>query len=107
MATRMSSQKKPIPRIVETPTAICPVCGERSYSHGGIHPQCAVRRSDAPRQERLRAEKKSKAQPAQRRLWAKKCPKCGAELHVRKKLCACGHDFTAAVTTRAARQGRA
>ncbi len=27
----------------------CPVCHEVVYSRAGIHPQCAVRRSDPPR----------------------------------------------------------
>jgi hypothetical protein len=39
----------------------CPVCGKKSYSIGGIHPQCAVKQADAPRQQRLAAEAKERA----------------------------------------------
>jgi len=39
---------------------ICPVCGERSYSAHGVHPQCAVVQADAPRKQRLAAEKRAK-----------------------------------------------
>jgi len=39
---------------------MCPVCGKRSYSLKGIHPQCAVQQADAPRQLLL-AEEKRKA----------------------------------------------
>ena len=75
---------------------VCPVCGQPSYSREGIHPQCAIEQSDAPRQEELaRLKKKAateKKQPRQR-SWNKKCPKCGTELHVRRKSCECGHAF--------------
>jgi len=40
------------PKHVHTPSstrARCPVCHEAVYSRGGIHPQCAVRQSEAPR----------------------------------------------------------
>ena len=82
---------------------ICPVCGSPSYSLGGIHPQCAMQQADAPRQKRLKEQKqagvkrKSKAKGRWRSAWNKKrCPKCGVEAHVRKRLCACGHDFLGA-----------
>lgn len=35
---------------------ICPICGKRSYSAGGTHPQCAVRRADAQQRLKLKAE---------------------------------------------------
>ncbi len=38
----------------------CPVCGKRSYSRDGVHPQCAVVQADAPRAARLAAEKRAK-----------------------------------------------
>ena len=91
----MSSNKKPTPVIVEVNARICPVCGRRAYSSGGTHPQCAVRQSDAPRRERLRAEKKIEVKKPRQRSWTKKCPKCSVEVHVRKAICLCGHDFAA------------
>ena len=42
-----SHHHKPIP---PDPTrARCPVCREVVYSRAGIHPQCAVRQSEAPK----------------------------------------------------------
>ena len=55
------SEKKPVPNIVDRNIKSCPVCGERSYSLEGIHPQCAAIQADAPRKKRLDAEKKAKA----------------------------------------------
>ena len=91
----MCDHKKPTPSIVEASSRTCPVCGKRSYSRGGIHPQCAVHMADVPRMERLCAEKKSKIKESQPRAWSKTCPQCRAELHVRQKRCECGHDFAA------------
>lgn len=53
--------KKPEPLYRETPSKLCPVCGKRSYSLRGIHPQCAVQQADAPRQAVLAEEKREKA----------------------------------------------
>jgi hypothetical protein len=79
---------------------ICPVCGSPSYSPGGIHPQCAMQQADAPRkkrlkeQEKLGVKRKSRGKGRGTCAWnKKKCPKCGVETHVRKRLCDCGHDF--------------
>ena len=55
------SEKKPTLIIVERNSAICPVCGKRSYSRGGIHPQCAMIQADMSRKLNLAAAKKSKA----------------------------------------------
>lgn len=55
---------KPEPLFVAPPRQpgkICPICGKRAYSAGGIHPQCAVKQADAPRQAILAAEKKERA----------------------------------------------
>ncbi len=93
------SHKKPTPILGERSTKICPVCGKRSYSAGGIHPQCAVQQADAPREAQLKAKKKAEAKktPVAKKLpqtWTKKtCPKCGVQTHVRKKICDCGFDF--------------
>ena len=53
--------KKPEPLYREAPGKFCPVCGKRSYSLRGIHPQCAVQQADAPRQAVLAEEKREKA----------------------------------------------
>jgi hypothetical protein len=54
------NSKKPEPLFVqELSGQPCPVCGKRSYSLAGIHPQCAVQQADAPRQRRM-AEAKRK-----------------------------------------------
>ena len=57
----MMDSKKPVPLMVEPRGSICPICGKRSYSLRGIHPQCAVQQADEPRQKLLAAEKKEKA----------------------------------------------
>lgn len=75
---------------------ICPVCGQPSYSREGIHPQCAIEQSDAPRQEELAKAKQKAAlekKPARQKSWNKKCPKCRNEIHVRRKTCDCGFVF--------------
>jgi hypothetical protein len=59
----MNDHKKPTPIIAERNERFCPICGKRSYSSGGTHPQCAVRREETKaRTERLRAEKAALAQ---------------------------------------------
>ena len=93
------SHKKPTPILGAAKEKICPICGKRSYSSAGIHPQCAVQQADAPRQELLKRSKTSEAEkkPAAKNLpqhWRqKKCPKCEALSHVRQKICGCGYDF--------------
>ena len=39
---------------------VCPICGKKSYSVAGIHPQCAVRQADAPREAALAVQRKEK-----------------------------------------------
>jgi hypothetical protein len=97
---RIMNHKKPTPILGEPNSKICPICGKRSYSAGGIHPQCAVQQADAPRERQIKAEKKKtagKKKPATKKLpqsWSqKKCPSCGKDVHVRKKTCECGFDF--------------
>lgn len=90
------ANKKPAPLIVESLHPRCPVCGEKSYSPAGIHPQCAVRQADA---ERLRLplprRVKTIARPVRHVLpWQKVCPKCDVLQHLRKKICECGHAFS-------------
>jgi hypothetical protein len=97
------SEKKPVPVMAGAGPRLCPVCGKRSYSAAGTHPQCAQRQADAARRATMAAEKaaednvaKLKAlekAPRQQRSWKKKCPRCDAEVHIRKKVCTCGHNF--------------
>ena len=72
------SEKKPSPIFTRPTGKACPVCGKRTYSQAGIHPQCAVDQADATRVQALKAERKRTADPAVRSDWTKKkCPKCG------------------------------
>jgi hypothetical protein len=90
----MSSEKSVVV-IQSPPRQLCPICGKASYSLGGIHPQCSMLQADEPRLVRLRAlraaEQKTK-KPA-RQSWQKRCPTCGAQSHVSRKSCECGHKF--------------
>src|SRR6185436_1792408 len=45
----MMSERKPELIGDRFPVRMCPVCGKRTYSHVGVHPQCAVQQADAPR----------------------------------------------------------
>ena len=93
--------KRPHPIVLASPKPrrLCPVCGEVSYSREGIHPQCAQQQADAPRVARLKAARqanKSKPKavnPDALSPWHKRCPKCRAQVHVRKLTCDCGHPF--------------
>jgi hypothetical protein len=59
MAIKHMNSKKPEPLFVEQLAGQpCPVCGKRSYSLAGIHPQCAMLQADAPRQRRLAEAKR-------------------------------------------------
>lgn len=89
-------KKKPVPVVAGRGKRDCPVCGKPSYSRDGIHPQCAIEQADLPRQKKLAADKKRKAtvkKKPKQKSWNKKCPKCSAEVHVRLKVCSCGHNF--------------
>jgi hypothetical protein len=66
MWEHVMSEKKPIPILVERNIKICSVCGKRSYSREGVHPQCVMLQADAPRKMLLAAEKKAKAKKRQR-----------------------------------------
>jgi hypothetical protein len=57
---------KPQPLLYQSPKGQpCPVCGQRSYSLTGIHPQCAVQQADMPRQRRLAAAKRRERERAE------------------------------------------
>jgi hypothetical protein len=87
---------KPMPLYQSQVRPPCPICGVPSYSRDGIHPQCAVQQADEPRSAELRRKKKeqSQAQQLAPRTWEKKCPKCKAQIHVRRSRCDCGYLFT-------------
>lgn len=93
------SEKRPTPDLGDRDRKRCPVCGERSYSAAGVHPQCSVKKADAERSLKLKEERiadESKAAEATRPTrWQKVCPNCKALLHVRKSRCECGHQFIA------------
>jgi hypothetical protein len=84
------------PKVIRPVRAICPVCGKTAYSHGGIHPQCAVERADNADKVISKASNAALAihpkLPA-RKLWTKRCPLCKHDVHVRLGICACGHSF--------------
>ncbi len=88
------SEVKPTPVVSQPSGKVCPVCGSRSYSQGGIHPQCAVQLADAPRAEKLKTARKLGAAEVKPSTWRiKKCPKCKKESHARRKVCDCGLVF--------------
>lgn len=88
------SEKKPTPLVSQPNGTVCPVCGNRSYSQEGIHPQCAVRQADAVRTEALKIARKLETADVKPSSWqVRKCPKCAKELHIRRKACDCGHVF--------------
>jgi len=75
---------------------LCPVCGKASYSLGGVHPQCSMQKADEPRLVRMREAKKAETKTPKKprtRTWKKRCPKCGAQVHVRREACECGFKF--------------
>jgi hypothetical protein len=40
---KTSKNRKPLPLLAPEERSICPVCGERTYSLSGVHPQCACK----------------------------------------------------------------
>jgi hypothetical protein len=94
------SHKKPPPLGTEAPfRKRCPVCGEISYSHAGIHPQCAQQRAGslrvqrAERWEAVASTADDRPGGAQMGRWEKRCPKCNTTVHVRRGACQCGYAF--------------
>lgn len=105
-----AAMHKPVPLVASVTRKHCPICGMVAYSQGGVHPQCAQNQADSVRMKRLRAkaaklEKTAKAKPdASLTLepWHKRCPKCRAQVHIRKSVCTCGHTFADKIRSRAA-----
>lgn len=77
----------------------CPICGQTTFSRGGVHPQCAMQQADAPRIAQLRAKSHAaaKIEKAKGPIRKKKCPTCDALHDVGQKVCKCGFRFTVAV----------
>jgi hypothetical protein len=91
--------QKPIPLIAAESHNVCPICGEKSYSAVGMHPQCAQRQAEEVQNKKTAADKpvveKLPAKTSHQHVsWKKTCPKCSAEVHIRKKICSCGHAFS-------------
>jgi len=91
-----NDNRRPVPLYTPKHRERCPVCGEVSYSASGIHPQCAMQQADAKRMNGVKSPSKSlkktiRATDAKVKPWQKTCPKCQALVHIRKKLCDCGH----------------
>lgn len=91
--------KRPLPLFEAQPRPKCPVCGHPTYSRAGIHPQCAQKRADDQRMEAIKAERKAgpdekkAVSPDEIKSWHKRCPKCRAEVHIRRSECDCGFHF--------------
>jgi RNA polymerase subunit RPABC4/transcription elongation factor Spt4 len=89
--------QKPQPLYTPRNRKHCPVCGKVSYSLAGIHPQCAMDQADAKRMQEAKPRSKSPKKATTTtgvQSWQKICPKCRALIHIRKKLCDCGHTFS-------------
>lgn len=92
--------RKPEPLYESPPRKRCPVCGEITYSSAGIHPQCAVHQADSKRMAKVKsaaatAPKTTSTDASKLSPWQTTCPKCKAVVHVRKKVCECGHTLIA------------
>lgn len=94
------NQPKPPPLFEVRERKKCPVCGESVYSKGGIHPQCAQTQADEKRITKLKARAKKEAESQAKRetveelkAWHKRCPRCKAQVHLRKSECNCGYKF--------------
>jgi hypothetical protein len=82
--------------VVPGPARIfCPICGEATYSRGGIHPQCAMAQADEPRATRLRNARRTEATIDKPNTHVfKKCPECDASSDPRRMVCNCGYRFS-------------
>ena len=49
--------RKNAPTIATARGAPCPVCGQTSYSRGGVHPQCSALRADEPHIAELKRDR--------------------------------------------------
>jgi hypothetical protein len=78
------NNRKPEPLLYQTTAGRrCPVCGEKSYSSTGIHPQCAVQQADAPRQRLLAdAKRRNREQAELDEAATRPTPQKARQLHI-------------------------
>ena len=70
----MSTNKSSQPATVSGANR-CPVCGHATYSAGGIHPQCALKRADIAIKKALAATEMPLAEKSKINSWSKRLPK--------------------------------
>ena len=84
------SRKKPEPLYSQPPRKICPICGEPSYSRGGMHPQCAAADADAKLMKAMKASNQGKLS---RNHAGVKSVQIAARRFPRLKTCDCGQEL--------------
>lgn len=92
----MNLNNRPPPLFPVPIRALCPVCGQTSYSSTGVHPQCSMQKADRERMQALGkvgADARKVTEAAELSPWQRGCPRCKAVVHVRKKVCTCGYKF--------------
>lgn len=92
----MNLNNRPPPLYPTPVRALCPICGQTSYSSTGIHPQCSMQKADRERMQALSAvaaQTRKLAETTQLSPWQRGCPRCKLVVHVRKKVCKCGYKF--------------
>ena len=88
--------KKPEPLFIPVARVVCPVCGHTTYSHEGIHPQCAMLAADKVHITRINAQKLIQPEvstDSTLRRHEKRCPTCQGVQPIRRYKCDCGHVF--------------
>ena len=87
---------KPVVVIPGPEKILCPICGKPTYSHGGIHPQCAMEQADEPRVTLLRNARRADVKRARPipQVHKKRCPECDSYSDVRREVCGCGFHFS-------------
>jgi hypothetical protein len=78
------NNRKPEPLLYQAAAGRrCPVCGEKSYSATGIHPQCAVQQADAPRQrQQADAKRRNREQTELDKAAIGPAPQKARQLHI-------------------------
>jgi hypothetical protein len=85
------ANKKPQPLFAPAARAICPICQKVSYSHAGVHPQCAMLAADEALTRHIKdAMARQIVPPRALRVYEKRCPRCHKIQHIRKLVCDCG-----------------
>lgn len=86
------ANKKPQPLFAPEERALCPICRKASYSHAGVHPQCAMSAADEVLTRHIKElqSRQVHAMPRELRVYEKRCPRCKKIQHIRKLVCDCG-----------------